>query len=118
MIELIVLDYLKEKLSVPVKMKKDSDLKEFVLIKKAGSGQAEFINSAMLIIQSYSTSLYKAALLNKEVKKAMLGDGENEYGIISLNNVSSCKLNSDYEYTDTTTKEERYQAVYDLVYNE
>lgn len=30
--------------------------------------------------------------------------------------ISKAKLNSDYNYTDTTTKSYRYQAVYDLVF--
>ena len=30
--------------------------------------------------------------------------------------VGSCELNSDYNYTDGTKKEYRYQAVFDLVY--
>ena len=36
--------------------------------------------------------------------------------IISLDSISKSKLNSDYNFTDTTKKQYRYQAVYDLVY--
>ena len=30
--------------------------------------------------------------------------------------VASCRLNSDYNFTDTTKKQYRYQAVFDIVY--
>ena len=33
-----------------------------------------------------------------------------------LPTISSAKLNTDYNFTDTTTREYRYQAVYDLTY--
>lgn len=110
MIETAVLDYLKSVLSVPVYMEKPTDsVKEYVMIEKTGSGKENYINSATFAIQSYSTSLYKAAELNEQVKNAM---DTIKYSA----DVSSAKLNSDYNYTDTTTKSYRYQAVYDLVF--
>ena len=39
-------------------------------------------------------------------------------GMKALTNISSVKLNTDYDFTDEETKEYRYQAVYDLVYME
>lgn len=109
-IEKIVKDYLKEKLDVPVFMEKpEKTLEEYVLIEKIGSSKEDFIHSATIAIQSYAKSLYKAAVLNEEVKEVM----DN---IIILDSISSAKLNSDYNFTDTTKKKYRYQAVYDLVY--
>ena len=63
----------------------------------------------MIAVQSYATSMERAALLNEEVKAAM-----NE--IVELDDIARCDLNSDYNYTDTSTKQYRYQAVYDLVH--
>ena len=54
-------------------------------------------------------SMYAAAKLNEEVKAIMKG-------IIELPEVSSCRLDSDYNFTDTATKKYRYQAVFDLVH--
>lgn len=108
MIEEIVLNYLKSVLAVSVHMEKSTE-DEYVLIEKTGSGEENHVNSATIAIQSYSTSLYKAAELNEAVKVAM-----NELPYKA--DVSSAKLNSDYNYTDTTTKSYRYQAVYDLVF--
>ncbi len=53
--------------------------------------------------------MYEAAVLNEEVKEAV-------EGMITLDEVSKVSLNSDYNFTDTTTKEYRYQAVFDINY--
>ena len=110
MIEEIVQDYLAEKLSVPVRMEEEPDLpSSYVLIEKTGSGETDHIKRATIAIQSYAGSLYEAARLNEEVKDAM-------NGMIELDTVSKCSLNSDYNYTDTSRKKHRYQAVYDIVH--
>ena len=109
MIELTVLNYLKSALAVPVYMEVPSNEQEYVIIEKTGSSRENHINSATFAIQSISTSLYKAAELNEKVKAAM-------DDIIYEVDVSKAELNGDYNYTDTTTKAYRYQAVYDLVY--
>lgn len=110
MVEKIVKDYLQSRLEIPVRLEEEDSLgKEYVLIEKTGSGKAEHIESATLAIQSYSTSLLKAAMVNEQVKEAM-------EKIIELDNVCKCELNSDYNYTDTARKKYRYQAVFDVVY--
>ena len=35
---------------------------------------------------------------------------------ITMPAISSAKLDTDYNFTDTSTREYRYQAVYDLTY--
>lgn len=110
MIESIVLDYLNKTLDVPAYMETPEDKpEEYVLVEKTGSSVENFICSATLALQSYAQSLLKAAELNEKVKVAM-------DGIIILDDISKSKLNTDYNFTDTTKKEYRYQAVYDLVY--
>ena len=37
-------------------------------------------------------------------------------GLVTLNEIVSVELNSDYNYTDTTTKEYRYQGVYNITH--
>lgn len=81
---------------------------EFVLIEKVGGGQTNHIDSASFAIQSYSTeSLYNAAALDKQVRTAMPG-------IVAEDSVSSCRLASSYNFTDTATKKYRYQSTFDL----
>ena len=110
MIELIVLNYLSEALDVPVSMEvPEKPAERFVVLEKVGSGVSDHINTAMLAVQSYASTLYDAALLNEQVKQAM-------EAIITLDAISRCALNSDYNYTDTASKRYRYQAVFDLIY--
>lgn len=110
MIEKTVLDYLSDKLTVPVYMEVPEDVPaSYVIIEKTGGGMENQIWTATLAIKSYAASLFNAATLNDAVIDAMLG-------ITDDTNVSKCGLNSDYNFTDTRTKEYRYQAVFDLVY--
>lgn len=108
-IEEIVLNYLQNELDVVVAMQEPANVSRYVLIEKTGGSKENHINSATLAIKSHADSLYEAAVLNEIVKSAM----DN---IVSLNEIASCKLNSDYNFTDTTKKKYRYQAVYNLVY--
>ena len=110
MIEKTVLEYLNANLSVPAYTEMPEKApKRFVLVEKTGSSVENYIYSATLAIQSYAESMFEAATLNEKVKKAM-----ND--IIVLDSVSRSQLNTDYNFTDTTKKKYRYQAVYDLVY--
>lgn len=110
MIEKIVLDYLNKTLSVPAYMEKPTSPPEkYALLEKTGGSSENYIKSATFALQSYAGSLFDAATLNEEVKAAM-------DRIVILNEVMSSELNSDYNFTDTTKKGYRYQAVYDLFY--
>jgi hypothetical protein len=108
MIEKIILKYLDQELSVPVYMERPkSPPQSYVLIEKTGSGLSDHIYSCTLALQSYAPKLVKAAELNEEVKTAMLN-------CTSLAEICQSHLNSDYNFTDPTTKEYRYQAVFDI----
>lgn len=110
MIEKILLNYLNSKLTVPVVMEEPADKPEsFVVIQKTGSSRVNYIFSATIAVQSYGASLLKAAELNEAVKDAMLN-------IIEVGEVASCRLNSDYNFTDSQTKRYRYQAVFELTH--
>lgn len=110
MIELIVLNYLTGQLEVPVYPEYPEDIPErFVIIQKTGGGKRNHLKTAMLAIQSIGPTLYDAAALNEQVKEAM-------DGLISEPEVTRCELNSDYNYTNTGTKQYRYQAVFDIVH--
>ncbi len=109
MIEKIIYDYLVSK-NIPVYLQVPAEPPtEYVLIEKTGSGKRNHIKSAMIALQSYADSLYSAALLNETVKEAM-------DDAIELDDISNTTLNSDYNFTDNTTKKYRYQAVYDIIH--
>ena len=108
MIEIIVYDYLNENLPVPSYTEKPSNPpKRFVLIDKIGSSKENHLKSSTIAFQSYAESKYQAAYLNEQVKDAV----EN---MVVLDEIAGVSLNSDYNFTDTTTKEYRYQAVFDI----
>ena len=119
MIEKTVLDYLGTHLligttPVPVYMQEPENSrpetkKTFVVVEKTGSGRENRIYTATIAIQSYAPTLYEAASLNELVKTAM-------DGITSLDGVSDSQLNSDYAFIKTSTKQPRYQAVFDLTH--
>ena len=108
MIEITILDHLKSKLSVDIALEKPEPLPtEYVLFEKTGSNRSNHLVSSTFAFQSYSTSLYNASLLNELTKQAV-------DSLIELDEIASVRLNSDYNFTDTTTKQYRYQAVYDI----
>lgn len=109
MIELTILNYLKSKLDVLVEMEKPGAYEELVLVEKTGSSEGDHLYTATIAVQSYAPTLYKAAELNEKVKAAMSG-------IIELNEITRCKINSDYNFSNTITKEYRYQAVFDITH--
>ncbi len=109
MIEQTVLDYLNDTLTESCYMEEPEGIDTFVLLEKTSGGESNHVYSAAFAIQSYDTTLNKAAKLNERVKTAM-------EGITELNEICKCKLNSDYNYTDTTKKRYRYQAVFDITH--
>ena len=114
MIEITVLNYLLSKnLSVGndvyAEVPKDPPDK-YIIIEKTGSSRTNRIDQAMIAIQSYSkNSLLEAMELNEEIKQAMAE-------MPQMDDIFSCKLNSDYNFTSTSTKEYRSQAVFNMFY--
>lgn len=108
MIEIIIKKYLDEHLTVSSFLEKVEDMpNSYVLFEKTGSSKSNYLSSSTFAFQSYAPSMYEAAKLNEELK----GIVEQ---LIILDEVSGVSLNSDYNFTDTETKEYRYQAVFDI----
>lgn len=108
MIEAIIKDYLDEHLDYPVYLEHPSDPpEEYIIFEKTGTSKADFVETATIAVQSYAGSLYNACALNSKAKAAM-------EGLITLSEIAGVHLLSDYNFTDTTTKKYRYQAVYSL----
>lgn len=108
MIELTILNHLKTQLADPVYLEKPEPAPtRYVLFEKVNSGRENRLPSSTFAFQSYAESLYEAAMLNERVKAAV-------DSLITLNEISSVRLNSDYNFTDTTTKQYRYQAVFNF----
>lgn len=113
MIEKIVLDYVAERLPLPVVMEvpEPPAPKRYVVIEKTGSSKTNLISTAMIAVQSCAESLYEAALLNETVKDLLSG-------IVTLSSVGACRLDTDYNFTDPESKTYRYQAVFRITFME
>ena len=111
MVELIVLNYLEDELTVPCAMQEPANKTpgndRFVVLEKTGSSKTNHIYTATFAIQSYAPTLYEAAQLNEEVKSAM-------FDILTLDEITRVSLISDYAFTKESTKQPRYQAVFEL----
>src|SRR5690625_277978 len=111
MIDSILLNYLTEKLNVPVYMEKPPNPPQtYVLIDRTGSSKANHLPDATVAFQSYANTKYSAALLNEEVKTSI------EKMVDELHEIRGVTLNGDYPFTDVQTKSYRYQAVYEIRY--
>lgn len=108
MIELMILNYLTDHLSVPSFLEhQKNEPKRFIIFEKTSSSKNNYLPSATFAFQSYAESMYEAAKLNNELKEVI----EN---MIELDEISGIRLNSDYNFTDTEIKRYRYQAVFDI----
>lgn len=105
MIAKTLLDYLGTALSVPVVMEAPEQTTGYVLIDQTGSSRTNHIITTTFAIQSYGSSLYNAMLLNEDVKSAMVGFAD-------LDEITRVELETDYNFTNTATKQYRWQAVY------
>lgn len=107
MIEMTICNYLSTKLDCQVLPEKPRrPFGRMVFVERTG-GNGRFIRNTTIAIQSYGTSMYEAAELNEEVIRSM-------ESIWELDEIVKVDLNQNYNFTDTTTKEYRYQAVFDV----
>lgn len=114
MIEYTIYKFLDTNMTEPVYTEIPSNPpKKMIVMEKTGSSQTNHIKRSTFAIQSYGKSLQEAAELNESLKEIMM-DGLD--GLASLDEIVSVNLNSDYNFTDTTTKRYRYQAVFDIVH--
>lgn len=112
MIEKTLYDYLSETLEEPVYMEyPDNAPERFFILEKTGGNRVDQIAYATFALQSYGGSLFSTSAMNLEGINAMLG-------AVELDTVSSVSLNSDYNFTDTTRKRNRYQAVFNITHYE
>ena len=108
MIELTLKKFLDTKVEIPVVLEHQPNLpKRYILIEKTSSKRDNLLNSSVIAIQSYAAPLYEAAKLNEKIKEII-------DQLVYVDEVSGVRLNSDYNFTDTETKQYRYQAVFDI----
>lgn len=109
MIEKIILDWINAQIPAHMEVPETFPATPFVVLEKTGGGLSNHIKSATIAVQSYGSTLLEAANVNEAVKARVLD-------AIVLDDIASVSLNSDYNYTDPTTKRYRYQAVFDIIH--
>ena len=107
MIEKVLFDYLNSAgLSATVYMEQPKEKPEaFFVLEKTGGGCTNHIYESIFIIQSNAPTLAMAAHMNEDIKAVL-------FNAITLDEISRVELNGDYNYSDPTTKQYRYQGVY------
>lgn len=110
MIEFVIKDYLEQHINAPVYLVADKNMpSRYVIVERTAGSMDNHVKRATVAIQSYAGTMYDTVTLNEEVKDVMLG-------MIEMDEISAVNLNSDYNFTDTSTHEYRYQAVFDIVH--
>lgn len=104
-----LLDFLTAKLSVGVYMEAPEELTDYVILDQTGTSRMNHIITTTIAVQSYGASLYGAMLLNEDVKEAM-----DEF--VGEPQVARVELETDYNFTNTATKQYRWQAVYNITH--
>lgn len=104
-----LLEYLNDVLETPTYMEQPEVTANYILLDQTGTSRTNHIITTTIAVQSYGTSMLDAMQLNETVKEAM-------EGFATLNNVTRVELETDYNFTDTTTKQYRWQAVYQITH--
>lgn len=111
-IEATIIEYLNDALAdVAVTGGKPQGIgRTFVTVEKTGSSRENYVEAAMLAIQSWAPTQAEAMLLNERVKAAM------ESAPADLPDVYRAHCQTDYNFPDTSTQHWRYQAVFEVSY--
>lgn len=110
MIEIDLIEYLEEQLNISASLEVPENPPErYIVIEKTGNRMENFIEFPTVAIKSHALTMVDAAKLNEEVKAVMAN-------AIMLKRIHRAELNADYNFTDTTKKGYRYQAVYNFTY--
>lgn len=82
---------------------------KFIIIERTGGRADDHLLRSTFAFRSYAPTLAEAAALDEIVV-----DIVNKS--VQQKEITQAKLNSHYNYTDTSTKKYRYQAVFDFVH--
>lgn len=113
MIEEILIGYLTPLLNVPVLTDVPEERpEEWVLIQRASQYTEDFVEHGTVILWSYAPTTYRAALLDRNVRKHLALLAER------VDSVSKATIENSFNDTDTQTKEHRYRSEVGVVFFE
>ena len=106
-----LLDFLNnyEALGAPAYMEVPKELTDFILLDQTGTSTTNHITTTTIAVQSYGKTLWDAMQLNEKVKDAM-------QQFVWHDNVARVELETDYNFTNTETKQYRWQAVFQITH--
>lgn len=108
MIEKTIYDFMNTKIDVPCYMMRPETIPDtYVVIEKTGGSKENHLIRSTVAFQSYAPTLAQAAELNEAVKAAA-------EELVELDDITASRYNTDYNFTNTATKQPRYQAVFDV----
>lgn len=109
-IEKTIYSYLSTRLPVPVSFEVPPGPPAlYATIEKTGGHLEDGIYTATFAIKSIGKDLLEVVALNERIVDVMPGLADEK-------NIFRCHLEGDYDFTNTKTKERRYQAVFEIVY--
>ena len=109
-IEEIILNYLEDQLEVSCfLMRPEEEPEKYVLFEKTGGSEDNYIMTSTFAFQSIAKTLAEASELNDQVIAAVKS-------LVTLDKISKARYVTDYNFTNTATKQPRYQAVFDIIY--
>lgn len=105
-----VIQYLADRINVGVYAEKpQTDKTRYIVVEKTGGSRQNRLQHDTVAIQSYAQSMLEADRLNEEVKEAM--DEMNQ-----MKEIAASRYQTDYNFTDISTKEYRYQCIYEITH--
>jgi hypothetical protein len=113
MIETVVYEFMRSSLDVPVYMEipKTNEAEQYVVIERVGLRVANHVYTASIAFQSYAGRMADAAALDETVRHTVEAMAE-------LPDIGGVHLESNYNFTDTSTKQYRYQCIFGVTYVE
>lgn len=106
----LLIEYLSEQLEdIYVGVEAPKQKTGYVLIDQTGSNTRNHITTTTIAVQTYGESYLDAMTGNDVVKEAMKGFAD-------LSEVAAVRLETDYNFTNTETKQYRWQAVYQITH--
>lgn len=109
-IETTVLSYLSERLDVPVSFEVPKGPPSlYVVLEKTGHTVDNKIHTTYIAAKSTGKSLVEVMRLNNRILEIMPG-------LVDEVDIFRCESQGDYDFTNTETKERRYQAIFEIVH--
>lgn len=105
-----IIDCLSAHLSCYVGVQAPAQTTGYVLIDKTGSDTRNHITTSTIAVQCYGETLLDAIQLWERVDPIMQGE------LIKSDKIASVRLETDYNFTDISTKQYRWQAIYDITH--